>query len=289
MSMKNKNGLYIGAIIVLVIALISIVSVVFLFNKQGEEKEKEDNSEQTEFVHYNYLDELDEASKKVGEEFDKKYEEYHLSNINMISNKVTDFDTLENKQKLDLVANYYDYNKEIEGYAGKTFDDKLTSDDFKTYFKDVFNKDITFENTNLLCNTNETGEYCQVLFNVNDGTYTYNEGYQDHERILTEEVYSKLIKATHEDNIYTLTYIKIFNRIGDNVETDFYDNYNFNDLDDEPVITKPEDVDGYDPLELVSNALNKKSYDDLVDYNKYIYTVDMTDDEPYLVGYEVGK
>ena len=278
--MKNKNGFYIGAIVTLSIILVGIIAFIIVNNKEVKLENNDDNKEE-EVSFYNYDSKIDKKIIEVAKKFDKKYDTYQLTNLNKLTNNISEFNTLENNQKLDLIGAYFDHYRDVEGYDGKVIDDNPTSLDFKEYLKDVFKDDITFTDDNLLCD--EVGSYhCHVLFNKDKNYYEYNDKVSNHESDKSIEYYSKLVDALNEENIYVLTYVKVFSKDGDS----FYDEYNIKDNSNK-IVEAPNTVSGFDPTKLISDSFNKIK--DYSKYKKYIYTIELIDDDVYLRSYNFSE
>ena len=133
-----------------------------------------------------------------------------------------------------------------------------TEENFKTYFTNIFKGEIKFTYKN----------------DLETSTYKANT---------IDEYYSKLVKLEKNENIYTLTYVKIFGLSKDIYLASIFADY-YNIKENDTGILFSDDVENYvDIKKFVENNVN--SYD-FSKFDKYIYTVDTSNDNLLLVGYE---
>lgn len=295
---RNKN---IGLVIAIVILSLIVVGlggfVVYdkIIKKDNVVEEKTDNNEKGTTKENN--EENFVLQKEIVEKFEKLI--INIPSINKYENKITDFNTIDNMDKLNMVIEYITNKENKNPY--NSFIDKNVTPEFITneVFAKIFKNKITFENENFYCYSDDN---CLMNYDSSNNKYTYNPigvGYD------TKKLYySKLIDFKNNNNKYELTYIHLFDGLsegGFNGDS-LYTKYNFDYINDTPYIDNSSEYENdrfsnigsysekIEQLEkyVYNQAAEKiENLDNYNDFPKYKYIVELDEDgNPLLSGYE---
>ncbi|MBQ7140202.1 MAG: hypothetical protein IJO32_01710 [Bacilli bacterium] len=222
-----------------------------------------------------------------------------ISNIPLIhkyEEKITDFNAIDNYDKITLAVDYIARNENSKIY---NYSDKISVEKINNTLTKIFNDKISFDNENIMCcYSDEVLEHCHITYDEQNNQYISGTG-EPHGYSETYAFYNKLINFEKVNNTYELTYIYLFDEIGDSprpIGSELYTTYvNKNN----PYIEfSQSDYDkmydiynktGKTEIEQIKEVVAEKieNLDNYNEFPKYKYIVELdNNDNPKLVGYE---
>ncbi|HOO67849.1 MAG TPA: hypothetical protein PLC53_00560 [Bacilli bacterium] len=270
MNRNKKNDITIVILSAIILLLIGLfVYLNFFHNNIANENTIEDN-----YIEVGNFDELSNT-------FEEILTDKELYNIAKYEESISDFNSLENEDKIEIAYN------SIVDEVEDPYEEGISIDLFNNYFENTYYEDINWDKDDIYCPI--CGEVLFYYDSVTD-SYIYNEDHLGHGGYVVENYFSKIINIENDGDLYKVTEVKLwlyFYDVGPSTLTEGYDTY-FNAKNEVYPLFILENDDYlednlyYYLLEEITNNFDKYKNN----MATYIYTFKKANDEYLLVTFD---